>query len=291
MVVRRAATALALGFLAAAPLVTAASPAQAAADRVDVRASRTFTAGGNPGSVTVAITKRTKGCVIVSTSLGIALPGLHADQVQVQAYRGGQWQTIGVSQTGGGVTTGRTTPERPRLCDRQETTARYRVAFAAGAPSGDATVVGEAFTGVGALIGRDAASVRVNGVRAAPSPTHKPSPTPSTSSASASAQTTVAPFDDALPSDTAAGAARAASSGGNGLGAGTLVMVGGIGLVVVGAALLVLLLLRARGERDPLGTRAAGAHRASGAPTAFMPPVQSAGTEPPTVTMPRVDDQ
>jgi hypothetical protein len=292
MVVRRAATAFALGFLAATALVTAASPAQAAADRVDVRASRTFNTGGNPGSVTVTIAKRTKGCVIVSTSIGIVLPGLRADQVQVQAYRGGQWQSIGVSQTGAGVATGRTTPDRPRLCDRQETTARYRVAFAAGAPGGEATLVGEAFTGTGALIGRDAATVRVNGVRSAPSPTGKPSPTPTASpTPSAGAETTVAPFDDALPSDTAGVPAQAASSSDRGLGAGTLVMVGGIGLVVVGAALLVLLLLRARGDRALLGTRGGGAHRASGAPTAFMPPVQSGGSEPPTVSMPRFEDQ
>jgi hypothetical protein len=291
MVVRRAAIALAMGLLAATAVTTLASPAQAADDKVSLRAPRTFNAGGNPGSVTMSIAKRTKGCVQVRAGIGIALPGLRADQVQVQAFTGGQWQSVGVSQTGGGVATGRIAPDRPQLCDRQETTARYRVAFVAGVPSGDATVVGEAFTAAGALIGRDAATSKVNGVRATPSPSRKPSPTPSKSSPTptASAQTTVAPFDAAAPSDTpAALPAQASSSGdGGGLGAGTLVMVGGIGLVVVGAGLLVLLFLRARSER----AAHRGGHHAAEAQTVFMPPVQAAGSDAPTMIMPRVDDR
>jgi hypothetical protein len=287
---RRAAIALAFGLAAAAVVTAAASPALAADDRVTVRAPHAFNAGGNPGSVTVSIAKRTKGCVGVRTGIGIALPGLRADQVQVQAFTGGQWQPVGVFATGGGIATGRTAPDRPVLCDRQETTARYRVAFAAGAPSGDAAIVGEAFTAAGALIGRDAAASTINGVRPTAPSKRKPSPSPSRSSPTPTptvVTTTVAPFDDATTGTTPALAAAPGESAGNGggLGGGTLIMLGGIGLVVVGAGLLVLLLLRARGERAAVP----GAHRA-GATTAFLPPVQAAPADAPTMIIPKAED-
>ena len=127
---RRTATLVAAAALAAIGVGAASLPAYAADDRVSVRASRSFTPGGDGGSVAVSVNKRTKGCVAVRVVLGIQLDGLEANQVRVIAQTGGGWQDVGVSGGGGGVTTGQVAPERQRLCERQTATVRYRVAFA-----------------------------------------------------------------------------------------------------------------------------------------------------------------
>jgi len=75
---RRTATLVAAAVLTALGVGAASQPANAADDRVSVRASRSLTPGGDGGSVAVSVNKRTKGCVAVRVVLGIQLDGLVA---------------------------------------------------------------------------------------------------------------------------------------------------------------------------------------------------------------------
>jgi hypothetical protein len=280
---------IAAGFAAAVAatglaVATNPAPASAADDRVQVRAPREFDAGESAGSVTIGITKRTKGCVNVRAQLGIRLTGLTAGQVVVQVQNGGQWRGIGVSDAGdGAVTTAQTTPDRQTLCERQSANVRYRVVFAGDARTGTATFTGEALTARGELIGRDTAASKVNGVKPSPTPSKtKKSPTPSPTPTEA--LDSVGPVDGVLAttSDLAALAGPSQADDG-GFGPGTLVMIGGIGLVGVGAALLVFLFVRARSERQEV--------EVAEAPTAVVPLRPGGVVEnAPTVIMPRLEE-
>ncbi|WFE60166.1 hypothetical protein [Micromonospora sp. WMMD712] len=258
MALRRHATRLAAVCVMLGGLVAAgASPALAEGDSVRVRATDSFRPGGSPGAVNVEVRKRTEGCVVLRTGLGLSLAGLAANQVTAQVSLGGRWVPVPVSGGGGAVTTGRSAPTNPTLCKGKGVTMRYRLTFAAGAPGGRLTVVGEAVDGRGRAIGRGAVASRVVGPQAA-----TPSPTPSRSpsrSPSPSPSPTAEPTTDAPTAGEPTLAAVAAEAGGAGTvaaaeeGSGGLswIMLFGVGLVVLGVGLIVLLVRRSRADREP----------------------------------------
>ncbi|WP_319463324.1 hypothetical protein [Micromonospora sp. RTP1Z1] len=245
MSVRRHAVRLAtVGAMLVGLVTVGASPALADSDRVEVRAADSFTVGGSPGTVAIEVRKRTDGCVLLRTALGLRLDGVQPDQVQVQVNTGGQWQPVGVAGGGGTVGTARTSPANPTLCKGKGITARYRVAFLAGAPGGRLTVVGEAMAASGRLLGRAADSARVVGAAAA-TPARKPSPSPSPTPSAVAAEPVRAADTAAAVLDPATGQSAAAdkSSG------GSPIMFFGIALVLVGIALIVLLVRRNRADK------------------------------------------
>ncbi|MFC8848067.1 MULTISPECIES: hypothetical protein [unclassified Micromonospora] len=262
MALRRHATRLAAVCVMLGGLVAAgASPALAEGDSVRVRATDSFRPGGSPGAVNVEVRKRTEGCVVLRTGLGLSLAGLAANQVTAQVNLEGRWVPVPVSGGGGAVATGRSAPTNPTLCKGKGVTMRYRLAFAAGAPGGRLTVVGEAVDGRGRAIGRGAVTARVVG-----SPAASPSPTPSRSpsrSPSPSPSPTAEPTTDAPTAGEPTLAAVAAEAGGAGTvaaaeeGSGGLswIMLFGVGLVVLGVGLIVLLVRRSRADRQPADDR------------------------------------
>ncbi|MFU8870524.1 hypothetical protein [Micromonospora sp. SL4-19] len=287
MSVRRHAARLATVSVMLGGLVTVgAAPALAAEDRVHVRSASTFTAGGSPGIVAIEVRKRTDGCVLLRTGLGMRLDGVRPDQVQVEVNTGGRWVPVGVSGGDGGVATAPTSPAEPTLCKGKGKTVRYRVAFLAGAPGGRLTVVGEASAASGRSLGRADTSARVvGGAKAAsptPTPTRKPSPTPS-----AAALPSDPPAAAAAAVGPAVGSSAAAADSSSG---GSPVMWFGIALVLVGAALIVLLVRRNRADKVdeytavhpqvPLSRNAGGTTYRSGAPAG-----QVYGQQPPTPTV------
>ncbi|WP_043964040.1 MULTISPECIES: hypothetical protein [Micromonospora] len=288
MALRRHATRLAAVCVMLGGLVAAgASPALAEGDSVRVRATDSFRPGGSPGAVNVEVRKRTEGCVVLRTGLGLSLAGLAANQVTAQVSLGGRWVPVPVSGGGGAVATGRSAPTNPTLCKGKGVTMRYRLTFAAGAPGGRLTVVGEALDGRGRAIGRDAVAAKVVGPRAA-----SPSPTPSRSpsrSPSPSPSPTAEPTTDAPTAGEPTLAAVAAEAGGPGTvaaaeeGSGGLswIMLFGVGLVVLGVGLIVLLVRRSRADREP----AADADAVPGVPLPRNPggtTYRSATPAPPT---------
>ncbi|MDG4820927.1 hypothetical protein O7635_03550 [Asanoa sp. WMMD1127] len=284
-------------------LVVTAGAASAADERIDLRASRSFTAGGNPGSASVVVERREKGCISVRTGLAIRLAsGMNSGQVRVETLSRGQWRPIVVSDGGGStVVTERTAPDRSTLCNRQTAVGRYRVSFADGTPSGSVTLIGQVFNGRGQSLGSESASARINGVK--PTPTKKsPSPTKKATPSPVATEEPVAPFDDPAKSPLAAGVPIPPSNSDSGgfLGMSGLVMIGGLGLVAVGAGLIVFLVRQLRSDRGGGGSTAeARRHSAAadgGAPETqimFLPPMRPAagpGADQPTAILPRVED-
>ncbi|SCL35343.1 hypothetical protein GA0074692_4068 [Micromonospora pallida] len=248
MTVRRGAARLAaVCALVGGVVLVGATPALAEGDSVKVRTAGSFTAGGSAESVSIEVRKRSDGCVMLRTALGLRLAGVRADQVEVQVAAGGQWWPVPVSG-GGSLNTSQTSPAKPTLCKGKSITVRYRVTFRAGAPAGPLTVVGEATTATGRTIGRGAEMSQVRAGRVAPTPTPKktPSPTPTPP------VETGPPTEDPTAESTlaavggAAGKAAETDESGGGL---SLVMVFGLGLVAVGVALIVLLFRRSRTDR------------------------------------------
>ncbi|MGN9890174.1 hypothetical protein [Micromonospora sp. L31] len=234
-------------------LVVGVAPAYADSDRVGVRAASSFSAGGSPGGVSMEVRKRTEGCVLLRSSLGLRLTGLNPDQVRVQVSIGGRWFPVPVSGGGGSVATGRTSPANATLCKGKSITVRYRVAFVAGAPAGRLEVVGEATTAVGRLIGRGADTSRVGGrLAASATPSSKPTPTPTPSATGTPAAVTDEPNQAVLAAPTTGQAIAAAeeSSG------GSMIMWFGIALVAIGAGLIALLIRNNRKDRGPAGEQA-----------------------------------
>ncbi|WP_375373471.1 hypothetical protein [Micromonospora sp. ATA51] len=284
MSVRRHAMRLAtVGALLGGLVTVGASPALAEGDRVEVHSAGSFTVGGSPGTVAVEVRKRTDGCVLLRTGLGLRLDGVRADQVQVQVNTGGQWQAVAVGGGGGTVGTARTSPANPTLCKGKSITVRYRVAFLAGAPGGRLTVVGEAAAASGRLLGRAADSARVVGAAAAtpsPTPSRKPSPSPSpTPTEPPSAADTASAVAAAV--DPAAGQHSAAADESSG---GSPIMFFGIALVLVGIALIVLLVRRNRAEKtdpQPAGYPEVPLPRNPGGTTYGTPGGQVYGQQPP----------
>ncbi|MFY1586635.1 hypothetical protein ACN267_19280 [Micromonospora sp. WMMD734] len=244
---RQAARVVTVGALLGGLVAVGALPAHADEDRVRVRASGGFSAGGSPGGVAIEVRKRTDGCVLLRTGLGLSLAGVGADQVRVEVNVGGRWSTVSVTGGGGVLQVSRTSSAGPPLCKGKSSTVRYRVAFLAGAPAGRLDVVGEATTAAGRLIGRGADTSRVGG-RAAGSPT--PSPTPTRKPTPTPDATTPAP----APTTVTAGAALAAPAAGPTTAAaetsgGSMTMFAGIALVILGAGLIALLIFRSRADR------------------------------------------
>jgi hypothetical protein len=287
-------------------LVVTAGTASAADEQVNLRASRTFTAGGGTGTASVSVSRRERGCTTVRTGLGIRLSeGMSASQVQVQTLSHGQWRPIIVSDAGAGaVATERTAPDRATVCDRQSTTARYRIGFASGTPGGSVTIIGQAFDGRGGSIGSDSASARVNGGKATPSKKPKATKSATPTSKPTEEPPTAAPFDDPAKSPLAVGVPITPQDPDEGgfLGMSGLVMIGGLLLVAVGAALIVFLVRQVRADRSGT-TPVSGKHTTEIARTAapaapetqtmFLPPMRPAagpGGDPPTVIFPRIDD-
>ncbi|MEE3919759.1 hypothetical protein V2I01_20145 [Micromonospora sp. BRA006-A] len=120
---------------------------------------------------------------------------------------------------------------------------RYRVSFLAGAVGGRLELAGEASAANGDVLGRAGGSARLVGAPSpSPTPSRKPSPTPSASETTAAEATDTSPVAAAVAPATAA--ADDSSFG------GSMIMWFGIGLVLVGAALIVLLLRRNRADRS-----------------------------------------
>ncbi|MET8280236.1 hypothetical protein [Micromonospora sp. NPDC005174] len=269
-----------------------ASPALADEDSVRVGAASSFAAGGSPQGVNVAVHKRSGGCVLLRTALGLRLDGLQPDQVAVQVNTGGHWLPVSVSGGGGTVTTGQTSPAKPTLCKGKSITVRYRVAFAAGAPGGRLYVTGAGLTATGQQLGHGADTAKVSG-RVSPSPTPTPSkkPTPSpTPTEVAAAGEVVDPAALGPASVAPSTTAVAAESGG-----GSPIMFVGIGLVAIGLLLIVLLVRRFRQDRTPAdeqgplpGNPGGTTYRAGGgSPAVPGHPGPVYGQQPPTVPVPR----
>ncbi|GAB3799382.1 hypothetical protein GCM10027605_12810 [Micromonospora zhanjiangensis] len=234
-------------FLLFAGLVAVGSSPALAADeaKVGLRVPDSFTAGSS-GQVVVTASRKGKECVVARTALAIELRGLEADQIRVEAMVGRDWQPVGLSGVGvGTVATSPTQPERPMLCEKRNVAVRYRVTFLSGVTSGTATVVAQVSAADGNVLGRKTDTARVAGRKASsstPSATPSAAPSPSAVSdeqgiAASSAPAVAAPVQK--------------SNSGGGFGLGGMVMVVGLGMVGIGAALLVVLLRRNRRDREP----------------------------------------
>ncbi|MEV0805209.1 hypothetical protein [Micromonospora sp. NPDC050200] len=255
---RQVARLVTVGALLGGLVAVGATPAYAEEDRVGVHAASSFSAGGSPGAVSMEVRKRTEGCVLLRSSLGLRLDGLTPDQVRVQVSIGGQWFPVPVSGGGGSVGTARTSPANATLCKGKSITVRYRVAFLAGTPAGRLEVVGEATTALGRLIGRGADTSRVGGRAAgsaSPTPSRKPtpSPTPTASATGTPAAVTDVPTQAVLAAPTT-GQATAAAEESSG---GSMIMWFGIAMVAVGAGLIALLIRNNRKDRGPADERPA----------------------------------
>ncbi|MGI5213943.1 hypothetical protein [Plantactinospora sp. CA-290183] len=260
MSVRRGATWLGMfSALLGVAVALGAAPAAAEGESVRVRAPSSFNAGGSPGSVTVNVSKRADGCVTVRTALGVRLAGLTPDRVEVRVADDGDWRRVPVSAAAGGlVVAQRTTPEKSRLCERKSISSRYRLTLLAGAPGGQVTVVAEAYSAGGQLLGRGSDSARVGG-RTAPSPSRtEPAAVPS-GTPEATGEAAVATEGAAVATEEVAAALpeqRAApDQSGGGLGIGAVVIIVGLVLVGIGAALLVMLVRRSRADRTEPATQ------------------------------------
>ncbi|MFY1598277.1 hypothetical protein [Micromonospora sp. WMMD737] len=226
-----------------------ATPALAAGDSVRVRSAGSFTAGGSAGSVSIEVRKRSDGCVLLRTALGLRLAGLRADQVSAQVNVGGRWFPVPLSGSGGSAATSATSPLKPRLCKGKSITVRYRVAFDAEVPGGRLTVSGAASDALGRALGRGAVASRVVGDRATPSPTPKPSKKPSPTPSAVATEVLAGAADPSLAAGQGAGAvSNAAEEESSG---GSVVMFFGIAMVAVGILLIVLLFRRSRADKEP----------------------------------------
>lgn len=236
-------------------LALGVSPALAAEDTVRVSAARKFKAGDSAEEVAVEVRKRTEGCVQLQAALTLYLDGLRTDQVRARVNAGDGWLPVELAAGRGGVATAATSPENPQLCKGKRVKLRYEVAFAADTADGQLTVVGEAVSTDGQVIGRDSDSAKVTGgsPAATPTPTAAVVPTvAATEAATAAASTAVDARTD--PGDDADSAAPAGSSSG-----GSVFLYAGLAMVAVGVVLIVLLVRRFREDRS---VPADGAHSA-----------------------------
>jgi hypothetical protein len=284
MTVRRRTTRLtAVCALVGGLVLLGASPASADSDVVRVGAASSFAAGGSPQGVNVAVRKRTDGCVLLRTALGLRLEGLQPDQVTVEVAADGRWLPVGVSGGSGTVQTAQTSPAKPRLCKGKGITVRYRVAIAAGAPGGRLVVTGVGLSAEGQTLGSHSDTARVTGARvtSSPTPSKTASPTPTPSE--------VATVDEAVdPAALVASAPDTKPAAAQSSGGGSPVMFFGIVMVAVGLLLVVLLLRRSRQDRKPSdespgalpGNPGGTTYRAGGGPAPGHPG-QVYGQQPP----------
>ncbi|WP_433390256.1 hypothetical protein [Micromonospora sp. KLBMP9576] len=267
-----------------------ATPAFADGDSVRVRSAGSFTAGGSAEGVSIVVRKRSDGCVLLRTALGLRLGGLRADQVDVRVGIGGTWFPVSVTGGQGSATTSATSPLNPRLCEGKSVTVRYRVAFEAGAPNGRVTISGAASSARGKALGRDAAAARVVGGRATASPTPKPSKEPSPTPVAVAAEVRAAGAAPGLVPVGGQGAAGNAAAEQESSG-GSTIMFFGIGMVVVGILLIILLFRRSRADKEPkaadpahvpLPRNPGGTTYRSGQGPAIPGPGPAFGQQPPT---------
>lgn len=228
-------------------LALGVSPALAAEDVVRVSAAGKFKAGDSAKEVAVEVRKRTDGCVQLQAALTLYLDGLRADQVRVQVNAGDSWLPVELAAGRGGVATAATSPENPQLCKGKRAKLRYEVAFAADTVDGQLTVVGEAVSTDGQVLGRDSDSAKVTGgsPAAVPTPTAATVPTVAATEAATAAASTAAVDARTDPGDDADSAAPAESSSG-----GSVFLYAGLAMVAVGVVLIVLLVRRFREDRS-----------------------------------------
>ncbi|MCL7458671.1 hypothetical protein M8I35_15940 [Micromonospora sp. MSM11] len=230
-----------------------ATPALADGDSVRVRSAGSFTAGGSAGGVSIEVRKRSDGCVLLRTAVGLRLAGLRADQASVQVNVGGRWFPVPLSGGSGSVATSATSPLKPRLCKGKGITVRYRVAFAAEAPAGRLTVSGVASDALGRALGRGAEASRVVGGRASASPTPKPSKKPSPTPSATATEVRAGAEDPSLAAVAGRGAGAVSNAAEEESSGGSVVMFFGIAMVAVGILLIVLLFRRSRADKEPAG--------------------------------------
>lgn len=255
MSVRRGATWLgAVCVLLPTAMSWGVAPALAEGESVRVRAPSSINAGGSPSSVPVDVSMRDGECVNVRTALGVRLLGLTADRVEVQVAADGDWRPVPVSDGADGlVVAERTAPDRAELCAGKSVSSRYRVSLLAGVPDGRVTVVAEAYTAAGRLLGRDADTARVGGQTGA-----DPASSVSAPELVVPSETPEATEEAVAPTRGVAAVAPeqtpAAEESGGSLGIGGMVMTVGVVMVAIGVALIVLLIRRGRADRrEPAG--------------------------------------
>jgi hypothetical protein len=246
MSIWRTAARLAAVLAAAAGLVLAgAAPALAAPYSVGLGLPSSFRVGGSPGAVTVKITKGEDGCVNARWGVNIRLPGMSSDQIRVERALNGSWHRVSAqSVDDGAVAFGADGP----LCKGRAITARYRVSFLAGAPTGQATFVARASV-FGRSIGSDSGTRKVvAGKNSSPSPKPSPSDSPSESPTPAADATGEAADELAVaPTPAAAGG----SAGGGFLsGVSLVIMIFGALMVGIGGTLLYVIIRKIRPEPE-----------------------------------------
>ncbi|MET7748810.1 hypothetical protein [Micromonospora sp. NPDC005367] len=248
MAVRQVARLATVGALLGGLVLLGGSPALADDDSVRVGSAGSFRAGGSAEGVNVEVRKRSDGCVMLRTALGLRLDGLRADQVRIQVNYGGRWFPV-PADGGGTVSTSQVAPAKPSLCKGKRITMRYRVAFVAGAPGGRLTVIGEATNAAGRTLGRGSDSARVDGARvtASPTPSKKPSPSPTPVDTEAAAEPDSTSAALAAPTGPSTTNKAEESSG------MSPIMFIGLGLVALGALLIGLLVRRSRQDKSPGG--------------------------------------
>lgn len=240
MTVRRGVARFAtVGTLLAGLLAVGAAPATAD-DPVRLRLPDKFTVGGSPGAVGVVVSRKEGDCEPITLGLTLRLDGLAADDVRLEVSFDGRWRPLSVSADGDdAVAVERFSPYRPMLCEKKRVVANFRVTFLAGAPDGKVKVVAEAYGQDGDSLEADSDTAKVVGGGRAASPTPSrgtPSPTPEAT------EEVVTPTTE--PAALAGQPTRNDDGGFSGF--GVAVMVFGVVMVGIGAALLVLLLRRNR---------------------------------------------
>lgn len=215
-----------------------AAPAQAAGE-VSFRISNipsSFVAGAAAKSFDATMTNRSNTPLpFVRRVFTIELPGLTANEVVMVKVVNNQVVALPIASAGQGRV--QITDDVPpaTLTRRGSVKARYRLAFAAKAPAGHATIVLQGFDTAGQPLGTSTPrGITVkSATTASPTPTKShTSPTPTVSEAPSAAPTDLAvvpPVDD-----TPFGATPASESGGLGwplYTLGTLLVLGGGGLI------------------------------------------------------------
>jgi hypothetical protein len=247
--------------LAVTAIVALPAPARAVVDGIDVRITdlpAEFEAGADARTVeVVAAVERARGrerCRKVRWSLLVQVDGPRLDQVRVDRIEEGRSFPVRARAEGDTArfTDVRTDPGR--LCPGRTVTARYRVAFDAGAATGEVAFQAQAFGADDRLLQAASGASRVDG--AGPTPSPSPSASPSEPE-SAGAEDEAAPA--ATPS--APGLSAASNSDGTPSLLGPGLIAGGL-LVFLGVGLV--LRIRVRNRRARHGRRAtpAGLHPA-----------------------------
>jgi hypothetical protein len=249
--------------------------------------SGTFQAGGDPGSLTVAVAKRGFTCVLFRRVTVVRIAGVRADDVRLEREVDGRLRPVRMEQAGDGAV--RAVEGTEAICRRDIRVATYKLAFRAGSPTGRAALAAQAVTAAfGVPLGRADATRKVAAARqnppppppnrpgpnpppkATPTATAPANPTPTATAPASPTPTATAPVPDgtAPPAETSPAIAPAgadgAAGGGPWLGVGSyglggVVLLFGLILFGIGAAVLVFLLRRTlRGPARAVPPKAGG---------------------------------